>query len=207
MCLIIHKPAGVTVPRPLLQSAADHNGDGFGFMAFGGGRRLKISRRPVTHPWELLSIYEDYAAEECVIHLRRTTRGLSDADNTHPFLVTDRIGLVHNGTLDVHCHSPGRSDTWHLVEDVLRPILVSDPQVLYGRTFQSLLAGIAGPANKFVFMDAGQQRTVIVNRDHGVELDGLWLSNGRWFDAPRFGVSLQGTRGPWPTLSRLSFLN
>jgi hypothetical protein len=207
MCLIIHKPAGVAVPRQLLQSAAERNYDGFGLMGFGDGGRLRITRRATTQLWELLSLYEDYATDECVIHLRRTTRGLSDSENTHPFRITDQIFMVHNGTLAVQCHSPGRSDTWHLVEDHLKPILQASPEKLYDPTFQALLAGLSGPENKFVFMDAARRQTLILNRAHGVDLDSLWLSNSRWFDAARFGLVQQGLHAFRTKISRFGFVN
>lgn len=208
MCLIIHKPAGVSIPRSLLLSAAEHNRDGFGAMAFNGSGRLRVTRRHVTLPWELLSVYEDYARGECVLHLRRSTRGLAtDPENTHPFEIAGHLYMAHNGTLAIDSRVPGRSDTWHLVHDHLRPVVARNPDVIYDPVFQALLKGLAGSENKFVFMDASRQRTLILNHEHGVELNGLWLSNSRWFDADRFGLVRQGLHAIRSGINRLKFLN
>jgi hypothetical protein len=208
MCLIIHKPAGVNIPRRLLHSAAEHNRDGFGAMAFDGNGRLRVTRRHITLPWEFLSVYEDYARGECVLHLRRSTRGLAtDPENTHPFEIAEHLYLAHNGTLAVDCRVPGRSDTWHLVHDHLRPVVARNPDVIYDAVFQTLLKGLAGPENKFVFMDASRRQTLILNREHGIELDGLWLSNSRWFDADRFGLVRQGLNAIRTGMNRIRFLN
>ncbi|MGD0961647.1 MAG: hypothetical protein ABSB19_17695 [Methylomonas sp.] len=38
-------------------------------------------------------------------------------------------------------------------------------------------------------MDAEQRKTVIINRQFGVDYQGLWLSNTKWFDAASFGLA------------------
>jgi uncharacterized protein YjhX (UPF0386 family) len=173
----------------LLQSAADYNRDGFGFMSFAKGGRLRVVRRQRTRLAELLKVYRRYAHEECVIHLRLRTRGLIDDENTHPFRVADHLYVVHNGTLNLDCTHSERSDTWHLVQEYLKPLLEWQPQALQDLGFRRLLEDWLGPDNKLVFMDARQRRTVVLNQEHGVSYDGLWLSNARWFDAYRFGLA------------------
>jgi hypothetical protein len=44
MCLIIHQPEGATTPVALLQSAAEYNPDGFGFMGFDAHGKPRIER-------------------------------------------------------------------------------------------------------------------------------------------------------------------
>jgi hypothetical protein len=46
-------------------------------------------------------------------------------------------------------------------------------------------------------MDAATQKTVVINREQGFEIDGLWLSNLRWFDTSKF--DWQQSRMPMPT--------
>ena len=94
--------------------------------------------------------------------------------------------MVHNGTIALEQRTQARSDTWHLIADYLQPILRRRPEMLYEKSFQELLRSWAGPHNRFVFLDGATQRTVTVNREAGIEVGGLWLSNSRWFDGSRF---------------------
>lgn len=186
-----------------MESAAEYNPDGFGFMAFAGPRSLRVTKSCVTRFPELWKSYREYETEECVIHLRKRTRGSLGHDNTHPFRITEHLYLVHNGTLNVPCWMPGKSDTWHLVTDHLRPMLSSRPQALHEWAFQTFLKAWIGPLNKLVFMDALSRSTVILHKEHGVDLDGLWLSNTRWFEAERFG--LKSPKQAQYKVSQLSF--
>jgi hypothetical protein len=183
---VIHKPAHARVPEELLASAAQFNPHGFGIMTFGADRGITLRRRARTRLTELKRLCRDYETEECVIHLRYRTRGSIELENTQPMRITSDISMVHNGTVALEPHSPERSDTWHLINDYLRPILRNRPETLYDRAFESLIKTWAGTHNRFVFMDARRRNTVIINREAGFAWDDLWLSNARWFDATLF---------------------
>lgn len=185
MCLLIHKPCDAELPEALLDSAADYNPHGYGLMAFAGSE-LVVHRRASTRKQELFALYRELRDHECVIHLRYGTSGVVDRGNTHPIRITRGLYMAHNGTVNLARHESDRSDTWHLVNDYLRPLLSQRPQLLYDSFFQSLVTNCCGPHNKFVFMDGMQCRSVIVNRESGFEVEGFWLSNTRWFDAARF---------------------
>jgi hypothetical protein len=186
MCLLIHKPRDVALPARLLDSAVEFNPHGFGFMSFDEQGALVIRRRYRTSLEELHELYEEFHDRECVIHLRYGTSGVIDAENTHPIRITDDIYMAHNGTINLQRHTGDRSDTWHLVHDYLEPILSKRPELLHDRFFHELVTTWCGPHNKFVFMDAASQKTVVINREQGFEIEGLWLSNLRWFDISKF---------------------
>ena len=190
MCLIIHQPKGVRVNLDLLHSASQYNPHGFGLMAFTGPQKISIHRHHSTNFDELRRAYLQLAKHECVIHLRFCTRGNITRTNTHPFRVTKSIYMAHNGTLNIHCRLPGRSDSWHIVNDYLTPLLQRTPKILHNEVFQQHLAAKIGPNNRLVFMDAQQKKTIIINHQLGVEYQGLWLSNTKRFDAASFGLSI-----------------
>jgi len=190
MCLIIHKPKHASINLELLQSASQFNPDGFGLMAFSGHQKINIVRSQATHFEELKRAYKHFAKSECVIHLRLRTRGHVNTTNTHPFRITGSIYMAHNGTLDISCRIPGRSDSWHMANDLLKPILQRSPTVLHNKSFQSYIAQKIGSHNRMVFMDADQQKTIIINQSLGTEYQGVWLSNTKWFDAAQFGLQV-----------------
>lgn len=205
MCLIIHKPAQARVPEELLASAAAFNPHGFGIMTFGEERGITLRRRSRSQVPALKRLCSEYADAECVIHLRYRTRGSIELENTQPMRITNDISMVHNGTVALEPHTPDRSDTWHLIQDYLRPILRNRPETLYERAFENLIKTWAGPHNRFVFMDARHRKTVIINREAGVLCDDLWLSNARWFDPTRFHAH-RLWNGPVENPRKLTFL-
>lgn len=182
MCLIVHKPAQVTLPRALLESAAQFNPHGVGVVAFQPEGPALLRRRLASSTAELGAWAEELGAAECVFHFRYGTRGALDEDNVHPLQITDDIYLFHNGTLRLDLHTPARSDTWHLAQDFLAPVLSRRPELIEDPTFQHMLEAAAGPHNRLVLVDLRRRRTVLINREAGVQHAGLWLSNSRWFD-------------------------
>lgn len=201
---MIHKPAGVEVPDRLLESAAGYNPHGFGIMVLHEDGRLELRRRSRTHINTLRTVYERFREQQCVIHFRYGTSGNISQVNTHPIRVTREVYVAHSGTIEVNRHRNGRSDTWHFVQDYLRPLLKHRPEALHEAGFQNLVRAWTGPNNQFVFMDARTGKTVIINREQGVEIDGLWLSSTRWFDASQFEWYQAGTGGQ--ELATVSFL-
>jgi hypothetical protein len=205
MCLVIHKPRDAQIPEALLASAAAFNPDGFGILSFDRSRGIELRRRSRTNAAELLRLYRERQSFECVLHLRYRTRGAISLDNTQPLRIANDLYMVHNGTIDLNLHSPGRSDTRHLIEDYLRPILRRRPELIYDAAFERLIRAWTGDHNRFVFMDARRGSTVVINRESGVTWSGLWLSNARWFDATRFD-GLRASTGPTSARRDLAFL-
>lgn len=190
MCLIIHKPKNAEIDLDLLHSASQYNPHGYGLMAFTGPQKINVIRSQSTHFEDLHRAYAHFAKYECVIHLRLRTRGHINATNTHPFRITNTIYMAHNGTLDINCRIPGRSDSWHMANDLLNPLLHHNPKIIHHKNFQQYMAKKIGPSNRMVFMDADHQKTIIINQPFGIEYRGVWLSNTKWFDAARFGLSI-----------------
>jgi len=186
MCLVIHKPEGVAVSDLLLSSAADYNPHGFGIMAYSKQHDFTLRRRSNTDFRTLHRIYAELEGLECVMHFRYGTSGKVDRTNTHPIRITRDIYMAHSGTLEINRHQHSQSDTWHFANDYLRPILKHRPAALYEAAFQNLIKAWGGPNNKFIFMDVQNKQTVIINREQGIEIEGLWLSSTRWFDASKF---------------------
>lgn len=189
MCLIIHKPAGNRIPKDLLKAAFLHCADGLGLMGFGAEPGALIVRRGAYSLQELEALESQHAEHEYVLHLRRRTRGGSGPENLHPFTIAPGLYLMHNGTIPLPARLPDRSDSWHLATDILRPLHQRHPGLLLDNAFRQVVELALTPQNKLAVLDAAQRRIVIFNRDHGVELDGLWLSNTRWIDGAHFPLA------------------
>lgn len=194
MCLIIHKPAGLAIAPDLIEAAANLNPDGWGAMGFDADGDLIIRRELQVDPEAILRFEQNHRAHEYVLHLRRRTRGTVSRTNAHPFKVNERLYLVHNGTLDIRTPVSGWSDTRHFVNDLLRPLARRFPQLLADEYFHRLLALGLRSENKLVMLDTRQRKIVVINREHGAEFEGLWLSSTRWIDQRR----LQLAHAPQP---------
>jgi len=182
MCLIVHQPPGAAIPPDLLDAALALNHDGWGLMGFGDAGEVFTARHGEVKPAAIRQALAEHRGHELVLHLRQRTRGSGGIENAHPFKLAERLYLMHNGTLPVRQSVAGRSDTWHFVQDVLRPLHQRHPGLLADEAFLRLAELAIRPENKIALLDGHARRVVILNRQHGAEFEGLWLSNTRWID-------------------------
>jgi hypothetical protein len=181
MCVLIHKPAGLAVPADLLKAILSLNQDGWGLMGF-MGEHIVVEKHGKSKIALIEQRLHDLQAAELAIHLRQRTRGHDGESNAHPFRIDDHTALMHNGTLRLPVTEAGRSDTWHFVQNVLRPLSGRYAGLLTDPAFLQLLEMALQPENKVVFFDQKQRQLHWLNRQHGIEFEGLWLSNTRWID-------------------------
>ncbi len=182
MCVIVHKPREARIPPDLLRAALALNNDGWGLMGFDAAGALIIERHAASEHASIAAALDQHAEDDVVLHLRQRTRGNNERDNAHPFKVAEHLYLMHNGTLPIHCRVAGRSDTWHFVHDVLRPLHARHATLFDDPAFIMLLEMSLKPDNKIVLLDERARSVAVINRAHGVEFEGLWLSNTRWID-------------------------
>jgi predicted glutamine amidotransferase len=189
MCLIIHKPAGVAIPDALFTAAASLNSDGWGLVAFRQDGGTLVERFATVDVEAALTMLRGLVDDELALHLRRATRGGFDLENAQPLRVDPRWLLMHNGNLPTRMRVPGRSDSWHLARDLLQPLLSRDPELPHEDAFAQFLSLGVRRQNKLVLADQQTRRFVIINREHGADVDGLWLSNTRWIDSRHLVLS------------------
>ena len=182
MCVIVHKPREARIPAELVEAALALNADGWGLMGFAPDGALIVERHAHTDAAALRAALARHAEVDLVLHLRQRTRGDVSADNAHPFKVAEQLYLMHNGTLPVKSRVAGKSDTWHFVQDILRPLHRRHAALFEDEAFLHLLELSLKPDNKVVLLDAAARRIAILNHAHGAAFEGLWLSNTRWVD-------------------------
>lgn len=182
MCVIVHKPAAARIPPDLLRAALALNNDGWGLMGFDADGKLILERHAASEHAPIAAALDKHAEADLVLHLRQRTRGNSERDNAHPFKVAEHLYLMHNGTLPTASRVAGRSDTWHFVNDILRPLHTRHAALFDDPAFLALLEMSLKAENKVVLLDERQKSIAVLNRAHGAEFEGLWLSNTRWID-------------------------
>ena len=182
MCVIVHKPPEARIAADLVRAALALNNDGWGLMGFAADGKLIIERHAASEHASIAAALDKHADADLVLHLRQRTRGSNERDNAHPFKVAEHLYLMHNGTLPIHSRVAGKSDTWHFVHDILRPLHARHAALFDDPAFLTLLELGLKQENKVVLLDERAKSIAVLNRAHGVEFEGLWLSNTRWID-------------------------
>lgn len=194
MCLLFTQPAGHSMSDAWLADFYKHNADGIGVMWAEDGA-LYIEKIVPRNFKELRKFYRKHAdGRECAVHLRMRTHGDIDLENCHPYQVFSEadgypLWLMHNGVLSTgNAKDASKSDTWHYINDVIKPALAGRPEEFMSEWFQTLVEEHIGSSNKFVMMDAyGNMQTF--NHSSGVMWEGVWMSNTYAWDAVKGGVA------------------
>lgn len=176
MCIAIVNKSG-TLPLETFTTSFRNNPDGIGIAFTDGGEVRTI--RTMDAPERL---YERYAEiretnpHPILIHARIGTHGSKDLGNVHPFKVTRKLALIHNGIVSAPTYRKDRSDTWHLVDLLKR--LRSPENALNPETPEYYwLKEFAGYTSKFALLHA-DGRTAIFNEQKGTWEGETWFSNG-----------------------------
>ena len=187
MCILIHHPKDSCFRSEQLMDFYSKNSDGFGAIVKKGDTVEVIKSVGKYEEIEDL-YYEQVACHEAVIHFRMKTHGEIDLANCHPYEVMPGLWMAHNGILHTgNSADPKMSDTWHYIQDYLRPMLEMKPELLQLEAFQKMIGNHIGGSNKFGFMDQ-DGNTVIINRTSGVEHEGIWYSNTYAWTPWKFGL-------------------
>jgi hypothetical protein len=196
MCILIHHNPTTQFSIDHIQDFYSHNSDGFGAIVH-RPEGVKVIKT-IGALDEIFELYtNEVKGHEAIIHFRMKTHGDIDLINCHPYQVTDDIWMAHNGILNTGNQADvTKSDTWHYIQDYLRPMLSAHPELLHEPAFQKLVSSHIGYSNKFGFMDRGG-KVVIINRQSGVDHLDAWLSNtyawtpSKWgfYTTPRTQVS------------------
>lgn len=188
MCMLIHHTTKSHLSQKMLADMLSHNPDGFGF-AYGTGRKAHVIKVPSPTLQEVFDLYSRYVkGREAVVHFRWRTHGDVDEQNTHPYEVIPGLWMAHNGVLScVDQRDKRMSDTWHLIEDYLRPMFLKSPDLWLSPEFRTMLGKFIGSGNKLAFVDA-RGKVGVVNHTSGITFQNTWFSNTYAWDAVKFGA-------------------
>jgi hypothetical protein len=171
MCLVIVKPPGVTFSDKDLRDYEAHNPNGFGMMWHEDG---KVNIMRTLNSKEIPLLLDMVKESEAVLHWRYTTAGTDSIQNTHPFEITPRLAMVHNGVLPLYPKDPRQSDTFMFANEIM-PEYLNGSEVVDDSDIPRLDEWI-GPSNRLVFLDDTGKIT-IVGKEKGLMHNGCWYSN------------------------------
>jgi predicted glutamine amidotransferase len=186
MCLIITGPAAkvrqtlLTTPG-LLRDIYGSNKDGIGAMFTTDDGALNVTKALPTDLAAAADFIEKLPESDrhLALHFRMRTHGNIDLENCHPYPIVDgQMHLMHNGIISHVDDSSdkSKSDTWHYIEQVLKPQIEAAPQIARVPAWQQLVADDIGNSNKLVLLGK-DGHMIVFNRHSGIEHDGMWFSN------------------------------
>ncbi len=184
MCVAIYLPATAVIDEETLKKCYTRNKDSIGYCFVKAG---KVCIRKFLAYDEFIAKYRlDKAAnpdEDFIIHFRIATSGKIDLANCHPFKVTEKVAMVHNGIL-ASCLFKGNvkeSDTNQFCQS-LAPLL-EIPKNWNNMFFWRMVQETISTGNKMIFM-RNDGEVKIVNENAGTWRGGIWFSNMHWDYTP-----------------------
>lgn len=173
MCLALYKPAKTKPDKEAYRNGFENNDHGAGFAAIAeGGLIIAKGFFKFKKFWKAFAPYADCPA---IVHFRLATHGKHDEDNCHPFAIADNLAMIHNGILNI-CTKDDKtkSDTWHYVEKILKPLHAKQPE-FYSDPEIRFLGESAIAGSKFIFLRSDGD-VCIWNEDAG-----SWAEDGHWY--------------------------
>jgi len=179
MCIIIYKPEDMTLGKKPLKKSFTYNDDGCGYM-FSYKNELIIKKGY----FKFEQFYHDFRIDQAlienknmVIHFRITTHGITNKENTHPFLIEKHnIGLVHNGIIDTKEKPINDSDTRIFCQEIMEKL----PRGFFNNDVQLMLIAKYIFPDKIAIMDK-MGNVKILNKHEGITSEnGIWYSNSSY---------------------------
>jgi hypothetical protein len=182
MCLLIVNSKDTVFSEKFLKGVYDRNEDGLGIMYAEDGV-LHVKRCLPDNAKEAIKFYRTHAeGRDCVTHWRMRTHGDINLANCHPYEVfgdgSDMpIYMAHNGVLSTgNFKDTSLSDTWHYIEDYIRPLVKANPAMVFDEAFIKLISAHIGGGNKFAFMNHLGD-IAVCNKSAFITYEGSLLSN------------------------------
>lgn len=203
MCLIIQRPAGVTLDKDGFMTATTVNPDGYGLSVADGDGKLYTQKAIKYDAEELYNlIHGDFKDSEILLHLRYTTAGDTTVRNAHPFPILEfandgaDLRMAHNGT--IHRYKPAlnapnkwESDTRSFVREFVRPLFkrlsagwhCSD--LLDDKFVHDILSDKIPGGSVLAFLDGHGNKLIVNEKGNGgyTNDEGVYFSNKYSFNA------------------------
>ena len=227
MCIIAIKTKGIELPsEDTLEHMWFRNPDGAGLMYNRNGK-VYIEKGFMHYDSflnRLKTLDQKYNLKESsvILHFRITTHGGTKPENTHPFPVTDNVGMLkklmckttlgvaHNGIIDIKPRK-GISDTMEYVASQLGPLYKGAPDFYRNKNLMTMVSNAID--SKMAFMN-GKGEIFTIGKF--VEDGGMKYSNTSYqpYTFKSTTLSMYGNEGwemydsdPWYTCRPLMWLD
>jgi len=192
MCQIISKQAGQKFDIGKIKKAQKHNEDGYSITWW---ENDKVNVFKTMDFSKLISLATTMKEHTAIVHLRYATKGSVSMENLHPFEVPSGW-MMHNGTISGFGTSI-KSDTQDFAE------MISECDYKYIEDIEPLIKPYVNDhINRLVFFE-DNGRVTYINKDLGVEEDGIWYSND-YHSKPNWWNRKQTTKPKETTLELIT---
>lgn len=201
MCIIAAKPKGIAMPdRETIRNMWCNNPDGAGIMYAQNGKvcidKGHMKLKDFLAALDRIEKSTDLTNTGVVMHFRIATHGGVNAENTHPFPITDCVGklkkpkqtvplgVAHNGIINV-IPRKGISDTMEYIAGQLAPLARAVPNFYRNPDLLTMIKNAT--ESKLAFLNGkGEIVTVgIFNEEDGISYSNYSYSYNRsWRSAP-----------------------
>lgn len=176
MCVIAVLPPGVELTSDEIEGMYDTNPDGFGYMYARHGT-LRVGK---TTRWkDVIPMYRKArrkAKGNLVLHFRWGTHGAVNEAMCHPFMVSNKLAVVHNGVIPMKEDHKTMSDTALFVERVLKRM---SGEWWKNSAALEMLENCVGVSNKLVLLDV-DDNLIYINRTGFSTVGKVIVSNTYW---------------------------
>jgi predicted glutamine amidotransferase len=189
MCIIIVKPAGLTVSLAHLQNGFANNPDGAGYMFVEAGK-IVIKKFLLFKSFldSYNEVIEKFNNPLVVIHFRLGTHGIMTVYNVHPFRVNDNLAFCHYGIISKMPRHPKDSDTQVFNNNILKKL---PPNFTENKVTMQTIKTIIDHS-LLVFLSSANKIT-FVNEALGKWDNKIWYSNDGYLYNYRTSNSCQVT--------------
>lgn len=170
MCLLIVKPANVSIPVEYLDNAVIQHPHGLG-CAYAESGKVQITKNPDGDVNELIYLLEEIKHLPALVHFRYATHGSVALANTHPFELPKGYAAAHNGIFHNVTPEGDESDTRAFLRKYIAPRIESGTIASDSKVIEALVSG-----SKLALLSPAGEHT-IYGEKHGVWRDGVWYSN------------------------------
>lgn len=177
MCVIIASRTGAIPSDEVMYRSKKDNPHGWGLMSFKEGQ-FTVLKGMNNYNLDLKTV----EGSPYVLHLRWATHGPKVTANCHPFEITPRLHMAHNGVIDVEITNPWQSDSFHFAAKLA--LMGLDKDSIQDENVQKYLGDMVTFRNKLAFMD-DEGRITLINEEMGVWDGEVWHSNNISLDETR----------------------
>lgn len=185
MCVIIAHPSNAHLEKDRAKRLWNRNPDGGGFAFIKDGKIEVQKFMDFPNYWRAFETARSaHPKAGFLLHMRITTHGDTNLENTHPYAVDEHTVMAHNGIIHgVPDYKDGRSDTKVFVDEVLSGL---PEDWLDNKYIVDMVEEWIG-WSKLMFLTTNpklNKNVYILNEHKGHEKDGMWFSNNMAVDAP-----------------------